>query len=185
MRLIFLTVVVAVIVGLMTGGSLRAFPSISIRLWWLAVAGIALQLLPGRGAIAVVFLFASFIVLLVFAVANARAAGFPLILAGLALNALVIGVNQGMPVSRGALSGSGQLGALDELAANGNGQKHFLAEGDTPFLFLGDVLAIPQPIGQAISVGDLLVHVGVGWFVVAAMHPRRREAVPEAGRAES
>ena len=179
MRLILLTVVVAVIVGLVTGGSLRAFPSIPLRWWWLAVAGVVLQLLPGQGAIAVVLLFVSFGLLLVFGVVNVRVAGFPLILVGLALNALVIGVNRGMPVTRGALSSSGQQDALAELASNGDGQKHFLALGDTPLLFLGDVVPVPQPIGQAVSIGDVLVHVGVGWFIVMAMHPRRQPAVPE------
>ena len=51
-------------------------------------------------------------------------------------------------------------------STNGDGQKHLLAEDDTPLLALGDVIALGAPIRQAISIGDILVHLGIGWFIV-------------------
>jgi hypothetical protein len=121
-----------------------------------------------------VALLASFVALGVFTVANVRAPGFVPILAGLALNALVIAANGGMPVTEHALIASNQASTMSDLVRSG-GAKHRLADEDTVLLPLGDVIAIGTPIDQAISMGDLLVHLGVAWFVIGAM-PRRRRA---------
>jgi hypothetical protein len=176
MRLIVLTVVVALAAGLLTGGSLRDFPTVRTRWWGLAVAGVAMQFVTGGGALETVLLIGSFAVLLAFVVANLRAPGFAVILVGLALNAAVIVANQGMPVTEQALRGSGQADTLKELVDNGDGQKHFLADDETVLLPLGDVIGLGGPLRQAVSIGDIFVHLGVGWFIVVAM--RRRDPAP-------
>jgi len=184
MRLILLTVLAAVAIGTLAGGSLRAFPTVRIRWWWLALAGVAMQYVVVGGALALTLLLGSFAVLIVFALRNVRAPGFALVLVGLALNATVIGANQGMPVTRAALVASGQAETLPDLAADEDGRKHLLADDDTLLLPLGDVIAIGGPVRQAISVGDICVHLGIAWFIVAAM--RRRDPSPalEPGAAE-
>ena len=121
MRLILLTVTTALVVGALAGGSLRDFPTVKTRWWWLALAGVAMQFVTGGGALETVLLLGSFVALLVFVSANVRAPGFALVLLGLALNAAVITANQGMPVTRNALEGSGQIATLPELAADGDG----------------------------------------------------------------
>jgi hypothetical protein len=90
------------------------------------------------------------------------------------LNLAVIGANAGMPVSRSAIVASGQQDTLGELAEDGDGVKHHLAGPSTRLLPLGDVLAVPPPVKQVISVGDIAVDAGIFWFVVGAMSPRRR-----------
>jgi hypothetical protein len=171
MRLIMFTVVAATVAGLLTGGTLRDFPSVKIRGAWLALAGVVLQFIPLGGAIGTALLYASFATLIAFAIINVRAGGFALILIGLALNAVVIVANQGMPVTRNALEGSHQSATLDELIANG-GAKHHLADDGTTLLPLGDVIPLGAPLDQAISVGDVCVQLGAAWFIVATM-PRR------------
>jgi hypothetical protein len=171
-RLILLTVAVAIGIGVLAGGNFRFFPSIGVRWWWLAIAGVVLQVVPVSGELGYVALLASFALLLAFALMNLRSPGFILILVGLLLNAVVIAANHGMPVTQRALTRSGQAATLADLIASG-GAKHHLAKPDTVLLALGDVIALPQPIGQAVSAGDLCVHLGVGWFVVAALRPRR------------
>lgn len=176
-KLILATIVVAFVLGLATGGSSSGFPG--VRWGWLALAGIALQLVPLNGQPAFVALLGSFGLLVVFAATNIQAPGFLLILVGLALNLLVIGANHGMPVTARALRDSGQTSTITDLIAHG-GAKHHLAGHATVLSPLGDVIAVPEPIGQAISVGDICVHLGVGWFIVAGMQPagakRRRVA---------
>jgi hypothetical protein len=184
MRLILLTVLVALAIGLLAGGSLRDFPTAPIRWSWLVLVGVALQFAPVRGALALPMLLASFAFLLAFVLANIRAPGFPLILVGLALNALVITLNQGMPVSREALISSGQSSTLVDLTTDTDGQKHFLADDDTVLLQLGDVIALGGPIRQAISVGDGFVHLGIGWFIVVALRKPKRAPVPAPQPAE-
>jgi hypothetical protein len=175
MRLIMFTVVAATVAGLLAGGTLRDFPSVTIRGAWLALAGVVLQTIPLGGTIGTALLFASFAALVAFASLNIRVAGFALILVGLALNAVVIVVNQGMPVTRDALEGSHQSATLDELIASG-GAKHNLADDGTILLPLGDVIALGDPLDQAISVGDVCVQLGAAWFIVSSM-PRRHPRV--------
>ena len=173
MKLILLVIAAALIVGFLTGGSFRYFPSIPLGWWSLAIGGIVLQFLPLSGDAGFWALVASFVLLLAFALLNLRAPGFILICCGLLLNAIVIFANHGMPVGREALIRSGQGSTLTDLRENG-GSKHHLADDDTVLLVLGDSIVIPQPIGVAVSVGDLCVYLGVAWCFVASIHPRER-----------
>jgi hypothetical protein len=179
-KLILATIVVAFVIGLVSGGSAAGFPTVPVGWGWLALGGIALQLAPLHDEAAFVALIVSFALLIAFAVLNLRAPGFLLILVGLSLNLLVIASNHGMPVTSGALRDSGQISTLADLTANG-GAKHHLAGPGTVLLPLADVIAIPNPVAQAVSVGDICVHLGVGWFIVAGMQTgreRRRRVMP-------
>ena len=60
----------------------------------------------------------SFVLLTVFAVKKPAVSGFPIILAGIAMNFLVIGLNSGMPVARHALVASDQMATLHDLIDN-------------------------------------------------------------------
>jgi hypothetical protein len=173
MTLILITVVGATIVGLLAGGSFRYFPTIPLGWWSLAIAGIILQFLPLTGDIAFWALVASFVLLLAFAFLNVRAPGFILICTGLLLNAIVIVANHGMPVAREALVRSGQESTLSDLRENG-GSKHHLADDGTVLLLLGDSIVVPEPVGVAVSVGDLCVYLGVAWCFAASLRPRER-----------
>ncbi|MGZ4131534.1 MAG: DUF5317 domain-containing protein [Actinomycetota bacterium] len=182
MLLIALTLVLGIVVGLGLGGSLRDFPTVRLRSWWLAAAGIGMQLLDPPGLWGHLLLIASFAVLLTFAAVNVEQPGVLLIGAGLLLNALVITVNGGMPISRQAIVRSGQEETLPDLVAGGGGAKHHLADDGTRLLLLGDVIAVPPPIAQAMSVGDLVMYGGVVWYLAAATGPRRRQPAWNARR---
>jgi hypothetical protein len=171
---ILIVVVAAVAVGLLAGGSIRSFPTIPLRWWLLALIGLGLQLAPIPDRYAFPALAASLVLLLVFAFINLRSPGFILILTGLMLNAVVIVSNHGMPVTRTALAASdrAQAVAVAELRANG-GAKHHLADDGSVLLPLSDAIGIPSPVGAIVSVGDVCLYLGVGWFVAAALRPRR------------
>jgi hypothetical protein len=178
MILLVSVLVLAVIVGYVAGGRLRNLETLRLRWWGLALGGLFLQLVPLPSSwphgVAVAALLVSFAMLIVFGVLNWRVAGVPLILFGLCLNGLVITVNQGMPVTLGALEGSGQESLLHDLVHNG-GTKHHLATDDDRLVFLSDAIGIPKPIGQAVSVGDIFVYAGLVWAIAAAMRGRSRE----------
>ncbi len=185
MTLLVAVIIVSAGAGYLLGGRLRRLERLRLRWWALAPAGLALQVLPlprldgglGRG-LSVGLLIGSFVLLLAFAGANARLAGFPLIVVGLALNLTVIATNGGMPVSRHALIASGQADTLRQLMADASAKHHLLGSGDvlTP---LADVIAIRRPIGQVVSAGDVLMYLGVAWLVVAAMRGRTRGLAPQ------
>jgi Family of unknown function (DUF5317) len=176
MSLILGVVVVAILAGYLSGGSLREFPTVRTRWWWLALVGVAMQLVTGSGTLETWLLLGSFVVLLIYVTANIGAPGYPLILLGLLLNFAVIAANGGMPVTREALVASGQADTLPELASGGDRQRHFLAGDGTRLVDLGDVLALGSPVHQVVSLGDVFVHQGIAWFIVMAM--RRRDPSP-------
>ena len=168
MLLLASALLLSVVAGFLLGGSLRRFEKVHLRWWILAPAGLALQLIPASGRVAgLALLFGSYVFLLAFTIRNARTAGFALLIAGLALNVLVIGANGGMPVTRHALAASGQEATLEELENEG-GAKHHLADGEL-LLPLGDVIPVGGPFHQVMSIGDVLVYAGIAWFVIAAM----------------
>jgi hypothetical protein len=162
----------AVAAGYLFGGRLRNLEALSLRLWPLALAGLALQFLPlPRSAVhtlGFVVLMVSFAALIAFAALNRRVSGMSLVIVGLLLNCLVIGINRGMPVTRSALIRSGQSALLHYLVEHG-GAKHHLSGGKDDLVFIADSIAIPRPIGQVVSVGDLLVYAGIIWIIAAAM----------------
>jgi hypothetical protein len=182
MRLMLPVITLAVITGKLAGGRLDRLPHAGVRWAPLALVGLALQLAPLPAPAAMALLYLSFALLLVFAAANLRRPGFPLILLGVVLNLMVIGANAGMPVSLSAIVASGQQDTLGELAEDGDGVKHHLADPSTRLLPLGDVLAVPPPVRQVISVGDIAVDAGIFWFIVGVMRAgsrRRRPFRPE------
>jgi hypothetical protein len=169
----------AVGIGFAMGGRISGLAGLSIRFAPLAIAGLVLQFLsPSRGSWPYLLLMLSFVLLAVFAAANLRVRGFPLILAGVLMNFLVIGANHGMPVTPHALDASGQHDTLSELIRSG-GEKHHLAGPNDRLLFLADVTPIRPPLAQAVSAGDLVAYAGVAFVVIAAMRHPEAEASPQ------
>lgn len=185
MKLMAICMTVILAVGYLTGGRLRNVADLKIRWPGLAFVGLALQFVTGPGdTVPLACLYLSFVFLIVFTVANIRVFGFPLILAGVVCNLLVIGANGGMPVSAHALVASDQGQFLGDLENNPY-PKHHLATEDDLLRFLGDVIPVPTPVAQAISLGDILTYGGVGMVIVGAMRtmPARREDSVEADEA--
>ena len=174
MKLVLVALGLAAIGGILGGGRLSNLAR--LRLVWgpLAMLGLLLQVInpPGRWPLALLLL--SFVLLTVFALKNIRTAGFVLILIGVLLNFTVIAANAGMPVAREAIVESGQQGTLRDLLEQ-DLPKHHLASDEDRLLFLADVIAVPPPISQAISLGDLFTFVGVAWVIVAASRRRPEE----------
>jgi hypothetical protein len=183
--ILFLSVILlSVLVGYVAGGRLRGFDRLRLKYWWLAPLGLGLQTLPlpdtrhGTDFIVrIAVLGVSYLMLLVFAGVNIRIPGIAVLFLGLALNAIVVVANGGMPVSREALQTSGQSGELRLLAADQGAKHHLMTSADhlTP---LADVIPIPPPIRQVASVGDGLVYAGLGWLIVAVMRRRIGEPAP-------
>ena len=176
---IFMAIIL--VIGFLLGGRLRNVSDLKIEWAWLALVGLALQFVTGPGStIPLACLYLSFALLIVFTIKNIRVFGFPVILAGVLCNLLVIGINGGMPVSKHALRASDQGQFLGELENNPY-PKHHLATDDDLLRVLGDVIPIPSPVEQAISLGDILTYGGVGIVIVGAMRkPRQIEPVSNA-----
>jgi hypothetical protein len=183
MKLICGTLVLALVIGSLAGGRLSNLGGLRLRWGPLALVGFAMQLVNPPGRWPLVMLLGSFVLLTAFAIANLRLPGFALILAGVVMNFAVIAANGGMPVSREALIASGQADTLAGLLDDADRYvKHHLASPDDRLLFLADVIPLPAPIAQVISVGDVFTYGGVGVVLVAGM--RRGKGVRADAEAE-
>jgi hypothetical protein len=179
MRLMLISFALIVGVGYLLGGRLSNLTTLKIRWAPMAMIGFILQLINPPGDWPLVLLATSFVLLWIFAIGNLGTPGFGVIAIGVALNFLVIVANDGMPVSAGALEASGQGDTIGDLTNHADAYvKHHLADDDDVVLFLGDVIGVPAPVSQAISVGDLFTYGGVGIVVVAGMRRRRPGPAP-------
>jgi hypothetical protein len=176
---ILLILTVAVLAGLLAGGSLRPFERLRVHLWGLALVGLALQVAPvpdvrsvDPDLVAALMLLVSYAALLTFTAVNRKLPGAPLILVGLALNLAVIAPNGGMPVDAAAMQRAG----AETVTIEGDAKHHLMSDEDV-LPFLGDTIAVPEPAGLIVSVGDVELYVGLLWFVVMTMLGLARENV--------
>ena len=188
MKLLLAVVLLSVCLGYAFGGRLHRLESIRPRWWGLVILGLGIQFVPlpegvaGTDlAIRTAVLALSYSLLIAFGLLNVRMPGMFLVVIGLACNMTVIVVNGGMPASAQALIDSGQEDVLVFLQDQG-ADKHHLLTDDDQLTFLADVIAVPQPIGQAASVGDIFVYVGLIWLIVAAMRGWAPSARAEGSR---
>lgn len=175
MKLVVLGLALGIAVGYLLGGRLSQLSDLKPRYGPLALIGLLLQLVNPPGSWPLVMLLVSFVLLTAFILVNIKIAGFAVILAGVAMNFAVIALNGGMPVAREAIVASGQEATLGPLIEHG-GAKHHLAGPADRLGFLGDVIAIPPPVGQAISIGDIFMYGGMTIVIAASM--RRRVPSP-------
>ena len=157
---------VALLLGLATGGSLRQLLRLPIQSIWLVVVALAIQILIalvdipsdrlddlGFGLV-----MASYAFLLAFCFVNLRISMMWVIAVGIALNALVIGLNQGMPTrDREVTTRSGRT--IEEPIERT--AKHRPESDDDLLPFLGDQIVIPDPVDEVISGGDVVLALGI------------------------
>lgn len=172
------------VLGLITGGSLRNLAQEPLKGEWALLLLLPSQLLwPGLAerlgmpcAVSIIIWLLLMAGLATVLMLNARRRWMLSFAAlGIALNILVIGLNQAMPVSIRAASeiGATRSAAREALASD---CLHEEMDGATRAAFLADVVAVPGPPWQrgVLSVGDVLLAVGLGAWVFAAS---RRESV--------
>ena len=173
MLLLASVLVIGMLLGWGLGGGVRHLAKLEVRFWWLIPLALVLQIAPvpraesGPGRyIPFALLLLSFLMIAAVMLINWRHRGFLAILLGVLLNLIPIALNQGMPVSGPAVVEAG--GSLSELPRE-RGGKHHLQSSEDVVTVLGDVIAVRSPFRAVVSIGDLVMWAGAGWFVTAAM----------------
>lgn len=167
-----------VLAGLLTRGRLTALANHRLRAEELFVVFLLVQLLAPRLPLELsetmllrVFWTLPAIGCLLIALINLREPGFLLVATGLALNILVVTLNSGMPVltANAELTGASVAG-LD--AAIAESWLHIPAGINSTLLWITDVIPVPGPSWHRglISLGDVLLSMGVGLYVFVRMH---------------
>ncbi|MBK5305182.1 MAG: DUF5317 domain-containing protein [Frankiaceae bacterium] len=167
---------IAVVLGWLTGGSLDrlgAMPMRSRRLVWSAFAVQAAATLIG-GPVYPLGLAVSAGLVAWFLLHNRGIRGTGLIALGLLANALVVGLNGAMPVS---VDAAGRAGTTTQHILSGEDPRHELADRNTRLGFLGDVIPLPAPRWpEVVSPGDILVAAGLAQLVLLGMRTGRGPA---------
>jgi hypothetical protein len=175
--LVVLVAVGAVVIALAAGGSWHGLSTLRLRQPWLVVVAIVAQAAGAELAAHASHdwytagLAFSAAAVLVFCVLNVRVAGLPLVTLGLALNALVVGLNAAMPVS---IFSATRANVSITTIADGSDPRHTIAGIGTTWRALGDTIPLPLPIApEVLSPGDVLVAAGIGEMLVLTMRRRR------------
>ena len=172
MGLIVLTLACAVGVAKLAGGRLSALEQLPLRGWPL-LAGMLGGLWLGTGAALAglplplhwLALTAAAGCALAYCLRNRAVHGTGLVGAGLLLNALVVMLNGGMPVSAPAAARAGT--SYVEAVAD---PRHVPDGPQTALGFLADVVPVPLPVRpEVVSVGDVLVAAGLAQLLVTAV----------------
>ena len=173
-------IVVGLLLGRLSGGSLTGLAELRIRWGPIILGGLVFQVVLFSGPVAErigdlgpVLYVASTGAVLAAVLRNWRIVGLPIVALGAASNALAILANGGfMPTSAAALE------ALGKIVPTNYSNSSFVAH---PALQpLTDIFAVPHPLpfANVFSIGDVLIAVGVTIVLVVAMRTRTPRAVP-------
>ena len=172
--LLVYAVILGVAAGLATGGRLGRLGNTHIRLWPVALGGLAFQALlfsaplsSSVGHLGPSLYVVSTTLVLMALIVNLRQPGFWLITLGALLNFVAVVANGGqMPASpeavQAVLGGSWQMTGF----VNSVPMDHAVLG------ILGDVFALPHPfpLANIFSIGDVLIGAGGALFVWRVMH---------------
>jgi hypothetical protein len=175
------SVLVALVLGILLGGSPSALGELRVRRLWLAYAAIALQVVafPSQvlpwstpEGVARGLWLVSYALLIAMIVQNRHLRGIVIVGVGLACNLVAILDNGGlMPVTSDALRRAG---------LNYDVRNNSVSLAAPHLSALVDRFAAPGwlPLGNVFSVGDVLIGVGIVSVIVLAMRPRLLRRVP-------
>ena len=174
------TILLALIVGALAGGGIPRLAELRLRWTWLLLLALLLQLLAGlsreTGIGADIPVGWAYIVayglIFVWLWGNWSVPGLQIAAVGIGANMVAVLVNAGqMPIWSAAFFAAGFTQA--DIA---NDPFHFLLETDTVADFVargglfGDVIPLPIPIiRDVVSIGDVLLALGIFWAIVYSM----------------
>jgi hypothetical protein len=172
---------VALVVVLVTRGSFSQLFRLPIQSIWLVLVALAIQILLAFVDIPAARLddlgfglvMASYAFLLAFCFVNLRISMMWVIGVGIALNALVIGLNQGMPTRDNEVTTRSGRTIEEPIERTA---KHRPESGDDLLPFLGDRLQVPAPIDEVISIGDVVIGLGIILVCYQGSRARRRRS---------
>lgn len=167
-------IIIALLVGLFRGGNFKGLADMKLKQAWVFPVLLMIQIVvyllqnkfPSLGLYSNTIFILVYIIGLYFLWLNRHHPGFFIILIGVLLNFLVMAFNGGrMPVS---LEASLVLDpSFIEALKTGLYGKHAAITESTRLAFLGDIipLSAPYPREQIISIGDVIMNIGVFFFI--------------------
>lgn len=184
------SLILSTIVGKIRGGKIKNIGSLKIKGWYLFLLGFLLEyssiyiekLTDNKLSFFIreYFSYMQFLVIILFIlgfILNLRNKGILIMFIGSLFNSIAILLNDGkMPVSIEALKYSSLTKDIDMLKT-GITLTHQIATNSTKFYFFTDILPIPvpYPLPKVISVGDIIIALGVFILIQKIMLSRKRK----------
>lgn len=186
--MVFDGILIALIIGLLRGGNFKGLAELKVSYGWIFPILLLIQIgvFYLQGKMEWLFHISGFVFILVYIIGlvflwinRKLGLGVQLIFIGVLLNFVVIVANDGrMPVSVEAAKSldAGYSIALEE----GKYAKHTVLTEKTKLRLLGDILPLPEfyPRKQVISIGDIIMNVGIFVFIQKLMGTKRRNVIP-------
>jgi len=176
--LLLYAVALGLLVGVLTRGRIGYLSTVKVKLWPVALIGLAFQALLFSPPVASMvgklgpsLYVVSTVLVLMALVVNVRQPGFWLITLGAFANFVVIVANGGqMPASPEAFA---ILNGSPVVPVSGFSNS-VIAGPNTALYFLADIYVLPRPfpLANVLSLGDVMIGVGGAYFIVAVMHGR-------------
>jgi uncharacterized protein DUF5317 len=174
------------IIGFLVGGSLKGLKGLHLRVVWVLFVALLIAVLPlfsdtinEHRRLLQLIAFAGVLIFLVVNILTMRGgvrAALIVVGVGWALNFVVIAANGGMPLSRWAFAASGQT---DQITIGKGGFYRIVLGGPHTKLYrLGDVIPL-KPYREVLSIGDILMILGLALVIAAAMRTVRRGRLAE------
>jgi hypothetical protein len=178
---------VAVLIGLFSGGRLGRLGALNLRFAWMALLGFGMQIYmiywpsataPAFLSLHTALLVSSYLILLAFVWINRRLMGMFVVGLGLLMNLSVMLANGGyMPITPEAVVRVGheyELQTFEPGARLRNTKDVMLPREQTNLWFLSDIFAVPRPfpIPSVFSPGDAVLALGAAILIIAGMHHR-------------
>lgn len=171
---LILVLAISLFIALARGGRISNLADIELRLWWLLLLGFLIQavaaIVPSWDVLEAGgpwILVLSYIPIVVAVTANRTRPGMWLAGVGILMNLSVIIANQGMPVLGESITAASDFTLRNPVIAD---FKHVPFDEETMLGFLADV--IPLRVfgqGHVISLGDVLLAIGLGRFLEAEL----------------
>jgi hypothetical protein len=175
MLVLVFALLAAALVPLLTLGSYKRLIETDLHWGWLLAAGLAIQIgleyytLPRQywHSIGFGLLVASYVLILSFVARNLLLRGMGIVFIGIACNAVVIGLNQGMPVK---LPAEWKNRPITQATV-----KHHPQQPGENLLILSDIIIVKGPFDVVMSFGDLILIIGLCDVAYnASRDPKRR-----------
>lgn len=184
-----MTIALAIIVVVATKGSFERLSRLHFRMLWLLFLGLAIQIVlevvefreDRVEDVGFAILLLSYAAILAFCLVNHAVRGMTIIAVGVALNVLVIALNQGMPTKDGVRERDGS----DVHVPIEQTVKHRPLEDEDLLSFLGDVITVPGLPNQQFSIGDIVMGLGIVDLCFEGSRVPRRRKYATAGDAQA
>jgi Family of unknown function (DUF5317) len=171
-------IVVALAIPLLTRGSYKRLVGVEWKLGWLLFAGLGIQIaleyvtIPREHWHDLGFglLVASYVLILGFLARNFVLRGIGIVILGITLNFVVIVLNQGMPFKIPA--------AWAHESWVQPTVKHHPQVSSDKLVFLSDIIVLKSPWDAAISIGDIVLTIGLLDIAYnASRKPKKRRVI--------